>query len=211
VRKLLPNIACALLTFVCGVAVARILSLGETKSPHASASNSEFDSTPISLTKLPCEVPPELPTAVKASLDKNFPGWQFPFVSNDIRRFLKERVSTDARPEVITGDFDGDGQLDYAVLIEYGEVAKTQEPPRPPGHDFYLVALLNRPSGYEMSRIGEGVEYLSLMKKGDRDHNYEADRYFHYAHDAIFAGHFEKGGTSYIYENGGFRAIITSD
>jgi len=33
----------------------------------------------------------------------------------------------------------------------------------------------------------------------------------HMENDAIFAGIFEKAGASYIYENGTFRAIITSD
>ena len=175
-RKLLPSIACALLTFACGVTAAKVLSLFETKSSHPSVSDSTSESAPISSTEFPCDGPPELPKAVKASLDKNFPGWEYPFVSNDIRRFLKEHVSVDARPEVIAGDFDGDGQTDYAVLIEYGAVAKTQEPPRPPSHDFYLVALLNRPAGYEMSRIGEGGEYLGLKRRGNRDYDYETGR-----------------------------------
>jgi hypothetical protein len=168
-------------------------------------------SAPTSSTKFPCEGAPEIPTAVKTSLDKNFPGWEFPFVSDDIRRFLKEHVSKDARPEVIQGDFDGDGHMDYAVLIEYGVTETTQEPPQRFVHDVYVVAFLFRVTGYEMYRIGGGGEYLYLMKKGVRDYDYEADRHFYYSNDAIFAGYFEKGGTSYMYENGGFRAIITSD
>ncbi len=144
-------------------------------------------------------------------LDKNLPGWEFPFVSDDIRKFLKARVSMEARPEVIQGDFDGDGQIDYALLIEYGMATIYEAPHSKMSHDVLVVTFLKRVGGYEMHRVGEGGEYLYLMKKGVRDYDYEADRHFYYSNDAIFAGYFEKGGTSYMYENGGFRAIITSD
>jgi hypothetical protein len=49
------------------------------------------------------------------------------------------------------------------------------------------------------------------MKHGEWDYNYETQQYFTYPHDAIFTGIFEKGGSSYLYEKGRFRSIITSD
>jgi hypothetical protein len=48
------------------------------------------------------------------------------------------------------------------------------------------------------------------MRKGDRDYDYGAQREFTYEYDTIMSG-FGMGGMSYLYENGKFRAIISSD
>ena len=77
------------------------------------------------------------------------------------------------------------------------------------GHKTEAVRKLIRFQLYLADR--EGGEYLVLLRKGKRDYNYETNRYFTYENDAIFAGIFEKARESYIYENGKFRAIITSD
>ncbi len=57
-----------------------------------------------------------LPVAIKSVLDRRFPGWKFIEVGDDIRHFIREQVSADARPDLVTGDFDGNGQLDWWVL-----------------------------------------------------------------------------------------------
>jgi hypothetical protein len=56
----------------------------------------------------------------------------------------------------------------------------------------------------------EGGGCLQLMREGEPDFDYEAQREFIYLHDTIMSG-FGMGGISYLYENGKFRAIITSD
>jgi|GEM_PF-2718306 len=56
----------------------------------------------------------------------------------------------------------------------------------------------------------ENCGCLQLMRKGDGDYDYEAQREFTYPHDTLMSG-LGMGGTSYLYENGKFRAIITSD
>ena len=53
--------------------------------------------------------------------------------------------------------------------------------------------------------------YLCLMPRGEWDYDFEMQAFFTYANDAILAGIFEKGGTSYVYEKGKFRAITTGD
>ncbi len=64
--------------------------------------------------------PEQLPSTVRAELDKRFSGWRFPKVDEGIHRYLRENISADTHPEFISGDFDGNGQLDYAVIIEHG-------------------------------------------------------------------------------------------
>src|SRR3989442_15942231 len=61
-----------------------------------------------------CEATPELPRPIKVLLDRNFSGWRFPAVSDDDCQCVKSWGGNDAFAQLIHGDFDGDGQLDYA-------------------------------------------------------------------------------------------------
>ena len=56
----------------------------------------------------------------------------------------------------------------------------------------------------------EGGSDLILMRKGESDYDYGAQRDFNYPRDSILTG-MGMGGTSYIWENGRFRALTTSD
>ena len=150
-----------------------------------------------------------LPASMKSILDRTFPGWSYLPVDDEIRKFLKEYVSEYARPDLISGDFDGNSRTDFAVLIE----ENTRSPKRA-GIDMRkarLVVFLTKAAGFQIKVLEPEGAYLVLMKRGDWDYSYETDQYFTYQNDAIFAGIFEKGGTSYVYQKGRFRSIITSD
>ena len=151
----------------------------------------------------------QLPPELMGQLDRKLPDWKFAEVREEIRRWLKESAGPDARPDLIRGDFDGDGEADYAALVEHGKVFGDEGVEI--GPNVYIAAFLKRKSGYRLHLIEEGGEYLVLMKKGEKDYDYERQDTFVYANDAIFAGIFEKAGTSNVYEKGKFRAIITSD
>lgn len=156
-----------------------------------------------------CEATPELPRPIKVLLDRNFPGWEFPAVSDDDCQSVKSWGGSDAFPQLIHGDFDGDGRLDHAVLIEEGSETDDQRLVGRP--DVYIVAFLARRNEYRMRIVThEGGGSLQLMRKGDRDYDYDAQREFAYSKDTIFSG-MGMGGSSYLYENGRFRAVITSD
>ncbi len=157
--------------------------------------------------------PEQLPSTVRAELDKRFSGWRFPKVDEGIHRYLRENISADIHPEFISGDFDGNGQLDYAVFIEHG--VALGEDGNPVGHNTYVVAFLksgDKLKFYLVDSGGDsGDEYIALIKKGEKGYEYGTDKNFIYKNDAIFSGYFEKGGSSYIYEKGKFRGKITSD
>ena len=98
-------------------------------------------------------------------------------MSDEDCQTIKQWGGPDAHPELIQGDFDGDGRLDYAVLIEHGSI--TDDRSIVVGPDAYIVAFLNRHDKYKMTVVTrEGGSCLQLMRRGDRDYDYEAQREF---------------------------------
>ena len=154
----------------------------------------------------------EVPSEIRSMLDKKFPGWKFPEVDEYVRSFLRERVSATARPEIITGDFDGNKQADHAVLIKHGKVLG--ESGKVIGENVYAVAFLKQRNGYKLIVLngdGGATEYLTLGKKGTEIYDHEAGKKFTYSNDSIEGWIFEKAGWTYVYEKGKFRYIYTLD
>ena len=63
-----------------------------------------------------CDKAPELPLPIKLILNRNFPGWSFPLVSENTCYGVKESGGLEASAHLIQGDFNDDRRLDYAVL-----------------------------------------------------------------------------------------------
>jgi hypothetical protein len=152
----------------------------------------------------------ELPPQARDALYLKFPDWRYADISDEVRQALKQDGAANTRPDLISGDFDGDGRADYAALIFHGTTRVDQD--QVVGPDFCLVIFMAQDQGYQLHVIEDpGGEYLDLAHRGDRRYNYETQKEFTLEHDAIDAIIFEKGATSYVYANGGFRAIITGD
>ena len=154
----------------------------------------------------------EIPSEIKSMLDKKFPGWKFAEADEFVRSFLKERVSANARPEIITGDFDGNEKADYAVLIKHGKAL--DESGRVIGENVHVIAFLkkrNRYKLYVLNADGDAPEYLTLGRKGEQSYDHKADKKFTYPNDSIEGWIFEKAGWTYVYEKGKFRYIYTLD
>lgn len=156
------------------------------------------------------ELSNQLPRTIQTSLNERFRGWNFAEVTEEIDRFLKERG---ARPELIKGDFDGDARLDYAVLIVYGRVFNGVG--EVIGKKESVIAFLRRGKGFRSYVLETNPSnpefYLALAKKGGDGYDFHADKRFKYRSDAIAVAFFEKAGGSYIYKNGRFRYLTTSD
>jgi hypothetical protein len=145
-------------------------------------------------------------------LDKRFTGWRFSEVSSDIKQFFRERPA-DARPNLIKGDFDGNGQMDYAMLIEHSNFDKS-------GVAYSRVveklAFLKRGTRYKLYFLEENAPanlelYLTLAKKGKEGRDFNTEKKFRYPNDSISVWYFEKAGGTYIYRKGGFRYVTESD
>jgi len=151
-----------------------------------------------------------LPPQARDALYLKFPDWRYADISDEVRQLFKEDAAANTRPDLITGDFDGDGRADFAALILHGTTRVEQN--EVVGPDFSLVIFMARDQSYQLHVIEDpGGGYLELIHKGDGSYDYEAQKEFTFEHDAIDAIIFEKGATSYVYENGCFRAIITGD
>lgn len=154
----------------------------------------------------------EIPSEIRSMLDKRFPGWKFPEVDDYVRSFLKERFSANARPEFITGDFDGNKKPDHAVLIKHGKVH--DENGKAVGENIFAVAFLKQRNGYRLFVLNADAgapEYLTLGRKGTQSYDFQAGKKFTYANDSIEGWIFEKAGWAYVYEKGRFRYIYTLD
>ncbi len=82
-----------------------------------------------------------LPLSIRKALDKNFPGWVFPNLSDEIRRGAKEYLQF-TQPNLVRGDFDGNGQLDYALQIKRGDLLNDKG--EKIGLETHLVAFLKK-------------------------------------------------------------------
>jgi len=204
VGKFLLRIACGLLTFAISAAFEH--------RPRNSRPAITFGPAEDSSQALPvyrCDATPELPLPIKVLLNLNYPGWEFPEVSEDDCQAVRECGGPDAYAQMIKGDFNDDGHLDYAVLIQRGAEANDKGVAKPLRVD--IVAFFRKGGGYKMYQVtSEGGSDLILMPKGTTDYDYEKQREFTYPRDTISAG-FGMGGMSYLYEYGKFRAIISSD
>lgn len=151
----------------------------------------------------------QLPVAIKSMLDRRFPGWKFMEVGDDIRHFIRERVSADARPDLVTGDFDGNGQFDYALLIAHGRVLNNRG--EVIGPKARLVVFLRKGGGYKLYELNEPGDYLTLGRKGAQGFDFHAGRKFKYRNDAVEVWMFGKSGWVYVYDKGKFRSIYSAD
>jgi hypothetical protein len=151
----------------------------------------------------------KLPSSARLTLNRRFLGWKVAEVSQEVRRFFETDMKGKL-PHLISGDFDGNRQPDYATLIWHGKERNGEG--KAIGPRSFLVVFLRKGTGYRMYVIKEpGGEYLSLAKKGTKDYNYDKQKEITYANDAILTGIFDKAGSSYVYEKGRFRSFVSSD
>ena len=112
-----------------------------------------------------------------------------------------EEIKSD--PNLISGDFDGDGSRDYALQITHGKKR-------------IIIAFLEKDNSFtkyflETNPVDETDLYLWLFKSGGQDFDYDVGEEFFYINDSIGVLFFEKSGVSYVFENGKFRKIWASD
>ena len=143
-----------------------------------------------------------LPPGVASFLDQRFPGWKFATVVESLRA----RFSAEYSAAWIEGDYDGDGQKDYAVQIVVGGASDRQQ---------IVLVLLRRPDGYELHTLKsfpvQDASYLHTSPKGAETMDVENDTKIVNRTDVIDLLYGEEAGETFFYENGRFRGVISGD
>ncbi len=143
-----------------------------------------------------------IPIAIKIILDRNYPGWKMGAISNEVDKFFKESKFKFV-PNLVCGDFDGDGRDDYGIKINFKG-------------KWYAIAFLRRGGDYKqyVLRAGNVPDldvYLFLYEKGGKGFNIETGKYFIFKNDSVGIGFYEKASIAYIYRNSNFAEVFTSD
>ena len=127
------------------------------------------------------------PGAVTKELDATCPGWQLAPVIPEISAEVKTRTPS-WPPNLLPGDFNGDGRVDVAVLIECSGSAQ-------------LVAFLGNESGgfskqlLEKPQPYDPREFLHLIRK-------------EYEHDAIGVEYEAIGGHAWVFRDNRWQSIL---
>ena len=125
------------------------------------------------------------PESVRKELDSACAGWQLAPVTPEIAAEIKTRTPS-WPPNLLPGDFDGDGQTDVAVLIECNGSAQ-------------LVAFLSNASGFskqvlEKPQPYDPREFLHLIRK-------------EYEHDAVGVEYEAIGGHAWLFRDGRWQSV----
>lgn len=148
----------------------------------------------------------QLPNSCKKILNKEFRGWKFAKISREVSEYHQERKFP-FEPNLIKGDWNGDGKTDYAVLIEQGKLKNSEG--KIIENRRFTMAFVQTKTGFNHFKL-EGGDYIQIFKKGENDYNYDSQKDFIYKNDSIFVG-LGCCGSSYIWKNGKFIGFVTSD
>lgn len=141
-----------------------------------------------------------MPVLARRSLEANFRSWEIAEIRSEIVEHHKTEKSP-GFPNAIKGDWNGDGKTDYAFLLQ----SRSDKEKR------ILVALIASRAGFTQHLIGEAFDGIAFEKKGITRHDFDRNKALRLKNDAIFSFIWEKSGTSYFWQNGRFRGVLTSD
>lgn len=155
------------------------------------------------------QIPSVVPREVLAALHADYPDWHLLDNSGVLHTPQNKLDTSKSRPNVVWGDFDGNGHLDFAFFIARGVGS-------PPVEEKLVVymAFGNRLQKFLLDSAtapGYIADMIWILHKGTREYNYETDRYFRLRNDAIDAITLEKAAQTYIFEKNRFRVVTTAD
>lgn len=144
-----------------------------------------------------------LPSSIVADLNQRLSGWSLTLVKPEAVTFLKE-YRPGQLPNVITGDFDGNRTMDYAVFVS-----------SPTTDEDYIYAYLQSSEGtYESIDVAtfvrSGDRYLVLHKKDSHDTILHKANLI-YDNDSIGCDAYEMSGTVFVFRKGKFEDISMGD
>lgn len=141
--------------------------------------------------------PAVLPAECNVAIKKAKPDWRRSVAPQDAAQWATERGFN---PVVARGDFDGDGNADYATLGSSSGAVR-------------LAVCMNHGSGVSLLIVEKpyctDLVYRSAAKSTHYNFNTGRDEVIQ--HDGISVSCFEKAGATYVYEKKALREIVDSD
>ena len=147
-----------------------------------------------------------LPNQIRRTLTHRFPGWAFATLSPG----HEPSAGSGASPAWIAGDFDGDGQLDYAVqLVAPGSGGSVQR----------VLAFLRRGQAYTLVPLDSfpptTTVYLQRVPQGAVRANLDAAeagaRTFRLVHVALEIVYDDQAAKTCWYAAAGLHCALTGD
>jgi hypothetical protein len=140
-----------------------------------------------------------LPAAARKILEKQFPKCVLAPSAHQIESwFVQYRIPY--HPSAAYGDFNDDGQRDYAVQLK----CETAEGPVQ-----RAVALVASGNTYELHRLADDPSdpftFLYVYQKGEKDFDFEAMKPFRYAADSIGLLYFDKTAVTFRWTGDKFH------
>ena len=133
----------------------------------------------------------KLPPEIRNILDTQYPGWKFQEVRQSILKFVQEKDPS-ANASLCAGDFDGDGNLEYAVQIVENE------------HRHVLV-FLKKDGEFEEHVLQDGDPstdfFIMTAKQGTQGYDSVQARFYDYPHDSVVVYWFQKASMAYVYQD----------
>ena len=141
--------------------------------------------------------PSHIPKACMVAINSQLPHWRHTEISATVSSWAKQKK---LNPVLATGDFDGNGKIVQAILIEHKKAKKiaiclsTAKSTK--------LVILNNPYCHD---------YVSTSRAGGNHYNFDTDKTETITNDGVSVSCFQKAGATYLYENGTFRQIVDSD
>lgn len=141
--------------------------------------------------------PPELPAACQTLITKNFPAWKPVVPAADVVAWAK---SQKFNPVIAVGDFDGNGQKDWATIGADGKKGK-------------VVLCLNKAGKVSLAVAEDDgcTDLIYSIGAKAKVFNYDTGKDEVLKRDSVSTSCFEKSGRVFSLKNGKFRVFFNSD
>lgn len=149
-----------------------------------------------------------LPDDCRKILDENFRGWKFKKILPEIQKFLRESYPKNVEGNFVSGDWNGDGKTDYAVLIDHGNHILNDGTKL--SRDV-SIAFVRRGNTFRYFVLDTSGDYLAFEKKGTTAYDHNTQSGIRFSNDAISVGLWEKSARAYVWRKNKFIYFATSD
>lgn len=175
--------------------------------PPAEALDSVADTRKDALQTDENEISPTLPLPqpVLQLLAQKYPGFKQPVLSDAVK---SKSADLQQGPIIVRADLTSDNQLDYALQLQQNNdliiVALTDQ-----GNNNWTLHELHRDILFNDRGNLKSLYYLYVTPQGEEVYSEEENQGKELKADAVTVA-LENSATTYVYENGGFRAYRNS-